>query len=195
MEATTRIGKNKKGYGYKYSDLSAIHEYLESMGISYYQYIEPEVHGDEVCEYIFTVPIIGGEEKAPRRGCRVFKVALDRKSNIAQEMGSGLTYARRYSLLMAFGLATEDDDGEALTRLPKREPVKCISAEQVAEISALISASKTEDSAFCKFYKIPSIGDLKVSDYESAVSFLTKKIEKLVTMPSADESHLPEAMK
>lgn len=33
-----------------------------------------------------------------------------------QEVGSAITYARRYSLLSALGLATEDDDGEAASK-------------------------------------------------------------------------------
>ena len=106
-----KIGKNKEGYGYKYTDLAHIHDYLEQIGATYYQYIE-RVEGDD---YVFTVPTIDGKELAPRRGCRVVQATLSGKNNPAQEQGSALTYARRYSLLMAFGLATDDDDGEALT--------------------------------------------------------------------------------
>jgi hypothetical protein len=36
--------------------------------------------------------------------------------NPAQDYGSALTYARRYSLLLAFGLATADDDAAALNQ-------------------------------------------------------------------------------
>ena len=36
-----------------------------------------------------------------------------------QEVGSAITYARRYSLLSALGLATEDDDGEAASKATK----------------------------------------------------------------------------
>ena len=50
-----------------------------------------------------------------RKGCRVVNATLSGKSNPAQEHGSALTYARRYSLLMAFGLATDDDDAESLS--------------------------------------------------------------------------------
>ena len=110
--ATTNLPKNKAGYGYKYTELSQINEYLESVGISYYQYIQTEDGED----YIYTVPIINNEEKTARRGCRVVNAPLSGKSNPAQEQGSAITYARRYSLLMAFGLATEDDDAESLTR-------------------------------------------------------------------------------
>ena len=106
------IKKNADGYNYKYTDIAGIHEYLESKGYSYYQYIERIGEDD----YVFTVPTIDGEEKAPRQGCRIVIAPFDKKSNPAQEQGSGITYARRYSLLMAFGLATSDDDAQCMTR-------------------------------------------------------------------------------
>ena len=106
------IGKNAQGYGYKYTDLAHIHEWLEANNLSYYQYIEAENGVD----YVVTVKIVNGEEKPPLRGCRVVQATLSGKSNAAQEQGSALTYARRYSLLMAFGLATDDDDAESLTK-------------------------------------------------------------------------------
>lgn len=57
----------------------------------------------------------------------------------------GLTYARRYSVLMAFGLATTDDDGASLDKeikiTPKMESAlrdliadKNISAEEVKAV-------------------------------------------------------------
>jgi hypothetical protein len=42
----------------------------------------------------------------------------------AQGYGSALTYARRYSLMAACGIAPEDDDGNAASRAPKVSPVK-----------------------------------------------------------------------
>ena len=107
----TTLAKNKEGYGYKYTELADINNYLVSIDTFYYQYIERIDNED----YIITVPIINGEEKPARRGCRVVQATLQSVKNPAQEQGSALTYARRYSLLMAFGLATEDDDAAALT--------------------------------------------------------------------------------
>lgn len=111
VEVLTKSGAK---YSYKYTDISAIHDYLESIKASYYQYIET-IDGND---YIVTVPTVDGKELSPRRGCRVVQATLQDKNNPAQEQGSALTYARRYSLLMAFGLATEDDDGESLTKVP-----------------------------------------------------------------------------
>lgn len=112
----TTLNKNKEGYGYCYTDLAEIHRYLEENNLRYYQYIE-RIDGDD---YIMTVPQTiqdDGEiiDLPVRRGCRVVNATLSGKSNPAQEQGSALTYARRYSLLMAFGLATDDDDAESLS--------------------------------------------------------------------------------
>lgn len=107
----TTLNKNKEGYGYCYTDLAEIHRYLEQNNMSYYQFID-RIDGDD---YIMTVKIKDGKEMPAMRGCRVVNAVLSGKSNPAQEQGSALTYARRYSLLMAFGLATEDDDAESLT--------------------------------------------------------------------------------
>ena len=111
----TTLNKNKEGYGYCYTDLAEIHRYLEQNNLRYYQYIE-RIDGDD---YIMTVPqeLIDGKwfDWNVRKGCKVVNATLSGKSNPAQEQGSALTYARRYSLLMAFGLATEDDDAESLS--------------------------------------------------------------------------------
>lgn len=106
------LRKNKEGYGYKYTDLSAIHEYLESIGEHYTQYIK-RIDTDD---YIMTKKYKGEQLIEEVQGCRVVQATLSGKSNPAQEQGSALTYARRYSLLMAYGLATEDDDAASLTR-------------------------------------------------------------------------------
>lgn len=207
-DTTSRVSKNAKGYGYKYTDMASIHEWLDENGYRYFQEIIPEEKPNgEVVEYIWTTPIINGEEKRAIRGCRVFSVALDRKSNVAQEMGSGLTYARRYSLLMAFGLACEDDDAAILTRekkeapkqevpkkaAPKKEqkPVEYITGEQAEEIATLIDWSGADVESFCKYFKISDIFKMQKSDYEPAVQMLNKKIERL----AQQDAELPEAMR
>lgn len=42
----------------------------------------------------------------------------------AQKTGSAITYARRYSLMAALGLATEDDDGASASTWGERKPIR-----------------------------------------------------------------------
>lgn len=103
------LKKNANGYNYQYTDLAEIHKYLEEQGLTYYQFIDISEQG---VEQIYTVR---SDIDEPIPGCKVPQATLQGKSNPAQEYGSALTYARRYSLLMAYGLATTDDDAESLT--------------------------------------------------------------------------------
>ena len=139
--ATTTLKKNAKGYSYKYTDIAEIHEWLESQGISYYQYIET-LEGND---YIMTVPIIDGKELPARRGCKVIIGALQGKSNPAQEQGSGLTYARRYSLLMAFGLATTDDDAQCMTKEVKETTKEKVEKQKITQVKADAIRQKCEN--------------------------------------------------
>ena len=139
--AGTTVSKNKNGYGYKYTDLAQIHEYLESIGARYYQYID-RIDSDD---YIMTVPIIDGKELPARRGVKIVDAVLNGIKNPAQEQGSATTYARRYSLLMAFGLATEDDDAQNLTK-PSTSQEKIIkaTAKQVEILSKVYTGENLE---------------------------------------------------
>mgnify|MGYP003295022394 CR=1 FL=1 len=157
--ADTSLKKNRQGYGYKYTDLAQIHEYLENNNITYYQYIER----DEGDDYIFTVPIIDGKEQSARRGCRVVQATLSGKSNPAQEQGSALTYARRYSLLMAFGLATEDDDGESLTK--KEEPkITKVMEDSLREGIKNCNIGNEKALEVLKKYNYTKLSEIKLAD-------------------------------
>lgn len=99
-------------FSYKYTDLATIHEELETQGITYYQYTDFDEKAQ--ADYIFTVIIREKEESKPLRGVKIVDGNTLAGGNAAQEYGSALTYARRYSLLMALGWATEDDDAASV---------------------------------------------------------------------------------
>lgn len=114
---STTIKKNQTAnvdkYSYRYVDIAQIHEYLESINAKYMQCIK-RIENDD---YIMTKRCFENKwEDEWIQGARVVDATLIGVKNPAQEQGSALTYARRYSLLMAFGLATEDDDAQSLSK-------------------------------------------------------------------------------
>lgn len=147
--ADTTLRKNANGYNYKYTDLAEIHTYLESKGWAYRQSIEV-IDGND---YIVTTPIKDGKELEPIRGCRVVQATLKGTNNPAQEQGSALTYARRYSVLMAFGLCTTDDDA-SLMSTPKVEFTK---DELIEKVEAL---ADTKGVPMEEILGMAHIGDL-----------------------------------
>ena len=131
---STKVKKNQTAkvgekYSYKYVDIAQIHDYLESINAKYIQKIQ-RIENDD---YIMTKRFIDDKwEFDWIQGCKVVDATLYGVDNPAQQQGSALTYARRYSLLMAFGLATEDDDGASLTQ-PKKNKVDEITSKEQAE--------------------------------------------------------------
>lgn len=93
-----------------------------------------------------------------------------------QGYGSALTYARRYGLMAACGIAPEDDDGNAASKQRNERPA-LITEKQAQDLDALISEVGADKTAFLKFSKISKLSDMPAGDYEKAVAALNKKRE------------------
>lgn len=119
----TRLAKKTEGYSYRYVELADINKYCEDNDITYYQEVETNEINQK--DYIVTY-ITRGEETTKHRGCQIVEARLSGINNPVQAYGSSLTYCRRYSLLMALGLATEDDDGASLSEMTKEQAEKYI---------------------------------------------------------------------
>lgn len=127
------LKKNRKGYNYKYVDLAGIHEMLADAKISYWQETVTENGKDYI--YTHVVDDETGEELRKGRGSEIVEVQeINGKVNPAQAMGAAITYAHRYSLILILGLATEDDDAEALTS-SKTTPKPTASAATTGRVS------------------------------------------------------------
>lgn len=151
---TAKLGDK---YSYKYTDLAQVNKALYEMGITYYQYFE-NYNG---FDYVMTVPIINGEEKPPRRGCRLVDAELRGLTNPVMQYGSAITFCRRYSLLMAFGLATEDTDAAEFTKEKKasENQVKSIQRNCTDETCELI----------CKKYGVEHLEDLTMNQASEVI--------------------------
>lgn len=115
------IAKKTEGYGYKYTELADINKYCLENDITYYQEVETNEINQK--DYIITY-LQKGDEVEKHRGCQIVEAKLSGINNPVQAYGSSLTYCRRYSLLMALGLATEDDDGASLSEMTKEQAEK-----------------------------------------------------------------------
>lgn len=109
----------------KYADLSsvveAIREPLASNGLSYIQIS----HDSQNAACIETLILHTSGEWL---SCGPVSVPVSKSD--AQGYGSAMTYARRYSLSAAFGVAPEDDDGNAAAKAkPKESPNQLVDQE------------------------------------------------------------------
>ena len=154
------IAKKTEGYGYKYTELADINKYCEDNGIRYYQ----EVETSEINQKDYIITYIEKNGKVEKhRGCQIVEAVLQGIKNPVQEYGSSLTYCRRYSLLMALGLATEDDDGASLTI--KKEATKEEATQWTFSFGKYkgqtMSEVLKEDSQYVQWYI-----NNKASDYD-----------------------------
>lgn len=175
--AETTLTKNQKAdiptknggkYSYQYVDIAQIHEYLEQNNMRYIQQIK-RIENDD---YVMTLRYVNGEwEKEWLQGARVVQATLMGNNNPAQEQGSALTYARRYSLLMAFGLATEDDDANSLNKNSKQEP----KATQ-KQIDILLENYEDENlEKLLKVNNLEKIEDISMKKASELISKLYKR--------------------
>lgn len=95
----------------RYADLSAcveaVMDGLNNNGIALVQQLHEAEHG-------VTVETVFIHESGEMLNCGKLFVPATKQD--AQGFGSALTYARRYSLMAACGIAPEDDDGNAASR-------------------------------------------------------------------------------
>lgn len=185
----SRLNKNKKGYGYEYTDLAQINKLIEENGQSYYQFID-SVDGND---YIWTVKVDEeGKESKPIRGCKVLESGAlsGNKVNPVQQYGSALTYARRYSLLMAYGLATTDDDAESLTvNQTEQKPKSQIDEDAKFAAQAFATINKVYKSPeklknIAEHYGKEKVTDLSVDDLRDFMSSLEGKINEKSNPPA-----------
>ena len=109
-------------------------------------------------------------------------------------MGSALTYARRYSLLAACGLAPEDDDGNRAAgaggapeqkhvtgparRRESTAPTVFLNRHQIERIQALMTQAGGDPAVTLAYYRASDWHEVPEAAYEGLVKSLNRKISE-----------------
>ena len=114
------IKKNAQGYGYKYADynsiMTVIRPILAKCGLAVTQ--NPHYNEEGTVIGIAThIEHVSGQYK---HFDPVMIPINDKAKNIAQEVGTDVTYARRYSLACALNLVTDEDTDAFKPEPPKK---------------------------------------------------------------------------
>jgi hypothetical protein len=148
MSHAAKDSKNphfKSAYSSLASVIDAVRPALSSNGLAFVQ----RMHDSQGGVAVETVLI---HESGEQYGCGVLFIPASKQD--AQGFGSALSYAKRYSLQSALGIASADDDGEAAVKTPPKQviPVTIDMDYAVDEMAAQpdLEALKT---CFAKWYK------------------------------------------
>jgi hypothetical protein len=96
-----------------------------------------------------------------------------------QEIGSALTYARRYSLSALIGIAAdEDDDATGAEKAHKANGPKLLSEDELCELHEAIYAGGRTEDWFCKFAHIADLEQLAPERFDAALAYV-KKLPKV----------------
>lgn len=182
IEAATKAAAGQVGQQkYKYADIGKVIEAIKPALINHQLFFTQHPQPSEGGVTIETMLHHAGGESMSLGS---LFVPADR--NNAQGFGSALTYARRYALVTAFGVPTEDDDGSAASKGRegqsqggKVSPSALIDDAQWAEIVALMQATNANAEAFCQAYGVPSVKELRAYQFEDAKDALNKKLKKM----------------
>jgi hypothetical protein len=93
-----------------------------------------------------------------------------------QQMGSALTYAKRYTLFSLVGIAgaDEDDDGNAASTA---SPL--IDVDQIAFVEQLVRDTDSNLTAFLAVVGAPSVAEMTVEQFKRAISMLEQKKRRM----------------
>lgn len=163
----------------KYADLGAVIEAIKpplvKHGLFFTQRCGPSTGGVTVETVLHHA---GGEEMS------LGALFVPANKQDAQGFGSALTYARRYSLMTAFGVPAEDDDGNAaVASAPKAanngsDSPAPITDVQRDRIQALAPGAGKTVQGICDAYRVLSLKDLTHSQAEKLIERLRNDAAK-----------------
>lgn len=145
------VSKDKQAYGYKYADLAsclqAIKKPLADNGLSISQLVTQDRDNKQVL-----VTLLIHESGQWLKSVFGIENVVMKQCNSLQQIGAGITYARRYALSAIIGLTQEDDDANSVPKFKKEEESK----ELINELITLCNSNRLNTKEFTKFHNIDS---------------------------------------
>ena len=89
-----------------------------------------------------------------------------------QQLGSAISYARRYARMALMGLQSVDEDGAIASGTVFIKP------KQIKEINELLLQTKSDATKFLSYFGVPSVKDLTEQAAIQAIKTLNLKLEK-----------------
>jgi hypothetical protein len=145
IKAQTKLNntpKDKEGYGYNYTELSTLLDYIKPILAEHNLGIVQQVKDfeDKICVTTKLIHISG--DSLDSTLCLPLAL-LSKNNNVVQQAGATITYARRYSISALLNIASEDDtDGNLNQQEPKQQPKQ--EKGELFTILDLINNAKTE---------------------------------------------------
>ena len=151
--AIENVSKDKQGYGYKYADLAsclaALKKPLADNGLSVSQLVNQDKDGKQLL-----VTLLIHESGQWLKSIFALENVVMKQCNSLQQMGAGITYARRYALSAIIGLTQEDDDAQTVSKASVEEKVPSLTVTQ--EFMNLCAKNQLNAKEFAKFHNIDS---------------------------------------
>ena len=148
------VSKDKKGFNYKYADLAscltAAKKPLSDNGLSVSQLVSQDMNGKQIL-----ITLLIHESGQWLKSIFAVENVVMKQCNSLQQLGAGLTYARRYSFSAIVGLSQEDDDAQSIHKdsiVPKKDNGLTL----VKEFMNLCAEHKLDAKQFAKFHNIDS---------------------------------------
>lgn len=178
---TNIVKNNSTGYGYSYASLSDIAKQgyeipkmcvrKDESGEEYVWYWDETIIEDPTAETVDKHHRVGWVQ-----GAKVV-IPENERMNKAQLYGAALTYARRYTALLALQLACEDDKTiEDIDENGERKTYPKCSKKQAEYLEKLYDAENI--AKMLAFYKVEQLSDLNTNQANEAISKALKRNEK-----------------
>lgn len=179
IEAATKDAKNPH-FKSKYADLTAvigaIKPALVKNGLFFTQNPEPHENGVQIETFL---------HHSEGQSVSLGKLFVPANKKDAQGFGSALTYARRYALVTAFGVPTEDDDGNAAVK--SQPKVAMATDDQITKIQAYCQAMGGNTlQQICEAKKVGSLPELNAQDAQGVIRTLEQRAAKASQKETVD---------